>query len=302
MKSQLIKSLLLLIGSAFASMTQAGDSRIYWPQDYHRAVAKWQEIVPMKNPPTSRPAGSKPPFWDLKWHVYLEGGQIVGEATPDHVENHAPLPPFDPVWRGHEWSSDTWVAVPVDNGWIVAFDVGEFGAGVVWFNSDGSQQHEISRDYVQAFLATPDGLFGQGGLAHMATNSGSLYRFNRTADGQWDIKELCDLRSAYCPIFWLGNHTLLARINQSLYSYSPSQGLRELSTKALPELVKLRVEETKLYSGGRYAATADKVYLGSGWFVTEIDLHTLAKRFLIPDSRFTNDELRWYVSVFQKLD
>jgi hypothetical protein len=188
----------------------------------------------------------------------------------------------------------------VGNGWIVAFDVGEFGAGVVWFNSDGSQQYEISRDYIQAFLATPDGLFAQGGLAHMATNSGSLYEFNRTSDGKWNVKKMCDLTSAYCPIFWLGNHTLLARIHQSLYSYSPPQGLRELSTRAFPELVKVRVEETKLYSGGRYVTTADKVYLGSEWFVTEIDLHTLAKRFLIPDSRFTNDELRWYVSVFQK--
>jgi hypothetical protein len=300
MKSQLIKSLLLLIGSAFGSMTQAGDSRIYWPQDYHRAVAKWKEIIPMKNPPISWPIGSKPPFWDLRWHVYLEDGQIVGEATPDYVENHPPLPPFDPVWRGYELSSDTWVAAPVDNGWIVAFDVGEFGAGVVWFNSDGSQQYEISHDYVQAFLATPDGLFAQGGLAHLGINFGSLYEFNRTTGGKWDIKKLCDLGSAHCPILWLGNHTLLARIHQSLCSYSPSQGLRELSTKGLPEPVKVRVEETKLYSGGSYAATADKVYLGSGCFVTEIDLHTLAKRFLIPDPRFTNDELRWDVSVLQK--
>jgi len=37
----------------------------------------------------------------------LEDGEIVGEATPDHVENHPPLPPFDPIWRGHESSSDT---------------------------------------------------------------------------------------------------------------------------------------------------------------------------------------------------
>lgn len=136
----------------------------------------------------------------------------------------------------------------------------------------------------------------------MGTNFGSLYEFNRTTDGKWDIKKSCDLGSAHCPIFWSGNHALLARIHQSLYSYSPSQGLLKLSTKALSKLVKLRVEEAKLYSGGRYATTADKVYLGSEWFVTEIDLHTLAKRFLIPDSRFTNDELRRYLSVFQKTD
>jgi hypothetical protein len=265
-----------------------------YPADYERNVAKWQEVVPEKNPPESYPAGSNVPFWDVSWRVYLEKGQILADANPEQTRNPVVLPPFSPTWKGSKVESDTWVGIPVEDGWLVAFNVGEFGADVVWYNHDGSKQYEVAQEYVDQFLVTPDGIFGQGGLAHMGTAFGGLYRFDRKRD-QWQLTHLLDT-SPNAPIAWLGNHTLLIVMSE-LCSYSVIGGLQKFATKALPATISVQIDEAKLYSRGRWAFTTDKMYIASGTTVTETDLHTRKHRALVPDDRFVNDRLRWEVSI-----
>lgn len=270
---------------------RAADSRIYWPQNYERSVTKWQEIVLEKNTDAALSNHSHVPFWDLRWHVYSDNDGITAEATADAVENHPPLPSFEPIWAGHESTSDTWVAVPVDDGWIVAFDVGEFGAAVVWFNSNGTKQYEISPDFVQTFLKTPEGIFAQGGL-----ESGALYRVDRRTDAKWRLTRLITLVPPFCPIAWMGDGKLFIDIAGSFYSYSIRTG-RKAGLEKLTGPIKLEVTGMTLFCGGRYAVTPEKIYTASKWTVAEINLRNSAKRFLVPDSRFSNDTLRTMLSA-----
>ena len=53
------------------------------------------------------------------------------------------------------------------------------------------------------------------------------------------------------------------------------------------------VQELQGLSHGRWVFAQDKLYLGVGHFVTEINLHTGRPRYLLPDKRFPNDGIRW---------
>ncbi len=69
-------------------------------------------------------------FGFLSWKVFLKNGQILAEADPKQAKRYIVRPPFNPPWRGTD-ESDTWVAIPVTDGWLVAFDVGEFGCDII---------------------------------------------------------------------------------------------------------------------------------------------------------------------------
>jgi len=288
------RSLLFIACVYGASSTRSGDTRIYWPQDYERAVAKWQEIVPDKSPSPGISIKEKPPFWDLHWHVYLENGRVVAEATPDIIENHPPLPSFDPVmsdrYRGF---SETWIAAPVDDGWIVAFDFGEWGAAVYWFSKDGSRQYEIADKLLNQFLFTPEGLFASSGFPDVLPSPTELIRFERNHQtSRWRATTLAKLDCLGCPMARLKDGILVFLGRQAFHSYSQAGGIQDIPGN----LVALAPNDSKLYAGGKWAVTSDKLYMAEGWVVMEFDLRTRSVRFFVPDSRFVNDFVRWDIS------
>lgn len=291
--------LVLFAGSAgMIAVPSANDARTSWPQDYERNLSKWQEVAAEKAPAKDEPAQTKPLFPDLKWHVRSEQGKALAEATANDKGDRAPTPPFKPRLKTEEMPQDMWMAFPVDDGWIIAFDMGEFGASVVWYNKDGSKTYEIAQEYIQQLLVTPEGIFGQGGVAHMGMSSGALSRLDKKGR-RWELTHLLDT-PAYAPIQWLGNHLLvIVQDRQALYvSVGPhAYAERDWGSKSLFPSAHVRVDETKYYSGEKYAFTDSKLYIGGNRYVIELDLHSLKLRFLIPDPRFLNDDLRREISL-----
>jgi len=276
--------------ACFISAAQADNQRNRWPQDYERVVANWQEIIPDKDAPLGISIKEKPPFSDLHWHVYVENGQVVAEATLDAIENHPPLPPFDPIMSDRDpLYSEEWVAAPVDDGWIIAFNFGEWGAAIYWFNKDGSRQYEVLRGVVNQFLSTPEGLFAAADVRPTFQGPLTLIKFERSAETRrWNAKSLTDLSFAG-PFARLSDGGLLFIGDRALYSYS-ANGFRKITDNSIS------LGDSKLYSGGRVAVTKDNLYSESTWFIGELNLHTFTQRFLVPDSRFVNDFVRWDVS------
>jgi hypothetical protein len=292
----LLRNVSLFAALTFVTSAHAGDSKPSWPQDYERDVSKWQEVSPEKAPPKDKPVETKPLFPNLRWQVQSEKGKVIAQATANDKLDPAPFPPFKPRWKGDEMPSDMWTALPVDDGWIIAFDIGEFGAGVVWYNKDGSKNYEIAQEYIQVFLVTPDGIFCQGGCAHMGMSTGALSRLDKKGR-RWELTHLLDT-PARAPIQWLGNHSLvIVQDRQALPVYFAPYALRDWGRASFPFPGRVRVEEAELYASGQYVFRDSKLYTGGYGYVTELDLNSRKPRFLIPDSRFLNDDLRREISL-----
>src|SRR5262249_19193635 len=89
------------------------------------------------------------------------------------------------------------VTTKVDDGWIVGFDAGEFGAGLWWFSADGKRRYKISNDHVKCFVQTTEvGLLVVSGLSHGSTSRGRIKRLFRGAKGQWLIGGFLELLHA----------------------------------------------------------------------------------------------------------
>src|SRR5207244_13251840 len=72
----------------------------------------------------------------------------------------------------------------VNDGWLVGFNQGEFGAALYWFSNDGQQKYKISDAQVVDFMRTPRGIIAIQGLAHLSISEGSLIDIARTSDSK----------------------------------------------------------------------------------------------------------------------
>lgn len=297
MKSKLGLLVLLAGGAGVTAALATNDAGTNWPQDYERDPSKWQEVTPDKATATDERITTRPSLYPgLEWTVRLEGGKVVAKASVRGKGNLDPSPPFKPRWRADEMPPDMWTAMPVSDGWIIGFDIGEFGAGVVWYNKDGSKSYEIAQEYIQQFLVTPDGIFVQGGCDHMGISIGTLSRLEKKGR-RWQLTRLLDT-PAYAPIQWLGNETLvLVQGQHPVRVYLTPYPHRDWARRSLSFSDRVQVDETKYYAGGRYVFTESKVY--TSWYhcVTELDLQSQKVRYLVPDSRFLDDNLRREISL-----
>ena len=89
-------------------------------------------------------------------------------------------------------------AAKVDDGWIIGFNAGEFGAGLWWFSPGGETRYKISDDHVVSLIPTSSGLLAAVGLAHGSGEpyKGRILRLSRNSNGPWVTEELVDLGGA----------------------------------------------------------------------------------------------------------
>ena len=66
------------------------------------------------------------------------------------------------------------VALPVDNGWLLGSDRGEWGGSLVFKSNSGEQQNIID-DNIKDIYKYPYGYIVTAGLGHMALSRGSIY-------------------------------------------------------------------------------------------------------------------------------
>ena len=104
----------------------ADDSRYPWPSDYDNHVAHWKEIPLIPDPPLGWEGKLNAPFPSLSWHVFLENGEITAHGSSEHTEDRSPQPSFKPKLTENRPYAEgaPWVALRVNDGWLVAFDIG----------------------------------------------------------------------------------------------------------------------------------------------------------------------------------
>ncbi|HEY9109944.1 MAG TPA: hypothetical protein VIN58_24975, partial [Roseateles sp.] len=175
----------LLLAIALASGSVCADC----PHD----LAQAREI-PV--PPASDRASRA--LWDyaanyskLEWQVHLDGQRICARLD-EQVSGQRPK--FVPQADGFRGASSF---ARVDDGWLVGFNQGEFGAALYWFSENGRQHYRISEHQVVQFFPTTSGWGAIEGLAHLGMSEGSIILVTRAQpQGRWQARTALSLPAA----------------------------------------------------------------------------------------------------------
>lgn len=264
----------LVIGvPTYLAHRKTADLRAYEP-GYSHDVSKWQEVdVPAESDQAARMA------WlaaanrsEREWHVFTEGGQTRAKLAGEAPERRAARPTFTPT-AGRLQNASAFATV--DDGWLVGFNQGEFGAALYWFSADGKRSYRISDHQVVDFFSRPDGIHAIQGLAHLGISEGSVIRIARSKAGsRWQARSIAPLPFAPYAVSTRRDGATLITLSDSLVSFGADGKIRTLLANApwgalFPGSSVLSPDEQKLYIGMRQ-------------FVGEFDLAASKLRLLIP--------------------
>jgi hypothetical protein len=255
-------------------------------QECQSEVVQWQEII---IPPKADPGKYIAQFHAaddnfVQWHLYTSSGRVCVNLAGDESLGQRVPPKFalrdDQIKAASilaPYNTSPSAITPVDDGWIISFNQGEFGGGdVYWFSPDGKQNYRISSGHqVSRFVSLPDGLYAIEGLSHLDMSEGSIIRFNRKkADRFWQAFTVTKLPSEPYAIAVRRDGTILITLFNSVVSVGTNRKINTLLSNAswnslYPYTSVLSPDEQKLY-------------IGMHQVVGEFDIATKKFRFLVP--------------------
>ena len=276
---------ILVAASLLLQAVASGDKPALYPHD----VARWVDHPrPSLDEPTARDAwmraANRSPH---DWHVFLKDGQVCAQLEGEPAELPPPAPDFEierkdvPLSRGAHGRS----FARVDDGWLVGFNHGEFGAALYWYSSDGKDVAKVSDHQVAGFLETPEGLLAIEGLAHGGRSSGSLIRVARPEPGKpWQATTVLELPAAPRAITRLPDGKFLITLSDSLVSVNKEFKLHVLLRDR--DLAWIYATSSVLAPDGT------RLFIGMRQYVAEYELATGIIRWLVPDESFVNTSTR----------
>ena len=246
-------------------------------RDYDPDVTKWIEV--------HRPAESaEHEIWlyaanrsDVAWRVAKQGDDVRAHlfGWREILRIVFARPPFVP--RAGQFSGGR--AFHVNDGWLVGFNEGEFGAALYWFSNDGSRKYKISDDQIVDFMATPTGIIAIQGLTHLGMSYGSVVELAKNTDtGHWVSRERKSLPQAPESFVRSKDGHLFIALSDSLALLTPDNKLEVLATSAdwvRPDTLVMSADESK-------------IYIGTWQYVCEYGMQTKSFRYLIPDLTLLN--------------
>lgn len=132
----------------------------------------------------------------VDWVVYSTGspgGDALSCANTSRREWSVSLAGETPRISPAPRSRQTRIAFA--NGWLDGQDLGEFGGGLWWIDTDGART-KISEENVRGLVATSFGTFALTGLDHLDLRSRKVLRVTATNPGPPITHELADLGEA----------------------------------------------------------------------------------------------------------
>lgn len=267
----------LLTGCFLALATPAFAGNV----DYPHQVARWHEItVPSAANTGDRMVWSYAANYSKHaWRVFADHGQICAALTsPWRTGPTGQRPPFTP--RTDRFQGGQAFAA-VDDGWLVGFNEGEFGAALYWFSRDGKQNYKVSDDQVVAFFVIADELYAIQGLAHLSLSSGSVIRIAKPLPfARWRASEVTKLPFAPYAISVRRDGTMLITLSDSLVSIGRDHQVTTLMSN---------VPWDGLYPNSSILSYDEHtLYIGMRQFVGEFDISKKKLRLLVPSTRFLN--------------
>ncbi|WP_437285000.1 hypothetical protein [Sorangium sp. So ce406] len=140
------------------------------------------------------------PVWGLR-------RDDVGRVLPVQVDTSGPVVDPLPVELPAELRSSVPAGaarrvIGVDDGWLVAVDKGEFGAGLFWVDKTGTRGRRVDAaldERIRWISRVPFGLIGVAGLCHgeACARRTTVYRIERDERGDWALTAHAEV--AGCP-------------------------------------------------------------------------------------------------------
>ncbi|MFT6792098.1 MAG: hypothetical protein ACJAR1_000077 [Rubritalea sp.] len=264
MKLDFTKTVLLLALSFCVKSTAC-------PEAYNPDVNTWVTI----KKPNLNLANYSNHHWCVK-----KSGEIVSAQLCSGENQPTLFPKFDTKIQLYKNSSKVPPSLihKVTKGWIIAYDEGEFGAAVYWFNEDGSKKQHISDLHINGFQREGKRILAITGLAHMGSTRGSLVEFKLNDKG-WKLTEL---------IKFPASAEAIARVKKDDYIIITTYSLLRINPK---NQVKTLI---KTDWGGLYPTSLivnkDTVYAGMRQFVARYKLTPKNQQidWLIPTKKWLN--------------
>lgn len=134
-----------------------------------------------------------------RWDVQLRDGRAFAKLKRHKMLNGAPRPVFSVSGLPFELKENFTmkgmtgdiVYAEVDDGWIVAFNGGEWGAGLWWFSPDGIEKKKISEEWIDGFFRTGVGLVAVASKLLVPT-TGYLVRIFKNGSKKWVAEKWVD--------------------------------------------------------------------------------------------------------------
>ena len=124
-------------------------------------------------------------------------------------------------------------SVQVTDGWLVAYNAGEFGGSLWWYGADGRQRYKVSNDRICQFLPTKrGGLFALEGLAHLNLSRGQIVQIKQNGQGQWISTQFVDLGHAPDVGTIDGDGNFIVSATDTLIKVQPDKTQKVLIEKA----------------------------------------------------------------------
>jgi hypothetical protein len=249
--------------------------------DIPRDVTKWIAVEP---PVPYEGAWLVANSSKHEWAATLRDGRV--EVEPWRAPTPPPLPFAIAPGTSREGLAGRRSSIKVADGWLVAFNAGEFGAGLWWFAPDGSSRDRIAEAWIKGFFPTDAGLLAPEGLAHGAGDQGRVLRLARGPDGRWHSEDFVDLKAAPEAALIDGRGRLVVATTERLLRITPA-------TRQVEVLVE-GAFWGGLYPNSIVEAPSGTLYLGMRHGVAEVrpaDGGSVV-RWLLPNRAFAEAKLR----------
>jgi len=166
----------------------------------------------------------------------------------------------------------------VTDGYLVGFDVGEFGGSVWWFSPDGQKHYEVvstggvGRNPV-AFAVLDGRVILVSGLEHLSSSEGSISHIHKTKSGKWEVVRTVSLATAAQAAAFHDQLGLLVLMSGALLSYD-GEKVRRVD----------EVDFGRLHPDSIALSPSGNVYLGMRYVVARLEPRdgTVESTWLVP--------------------
>lgn len=215
-----------------------------------------------------------------EWVVHGVDGKVVASLKSDRKPIPRDAPTFDTTVQLQDPEAPATMFSKVDDGWIAAYNEGEFGAAVYWFSSGGTNRRKLSDHQINQFMIDNGRIFAVEGLAHLSLSRGSMIEM-RKEKGLWSVEEFVPLPESAEAI---------AQASSGDYVIVTSDMLLRINLEKELRILVPNGDWSALYPNSVALADDGFIYIGMRQFVVRCKLSKSVQNFvfLVPDKTWLN--------------